>query len=193
MSSPVIRPVPSQTDNKILYFAYGSNMDPKQMAHRRMAGAHTLWPDKDVEVLEENPLGVAFLENYSLNFDKKSSGQPGACFASIAPKVNSRVEGVLYELDSKFIEILDYYEGVSKGHYTKEMVEVVLKTDTAQKKISALAYIAHPNASIPKGTVGTPTITYLNTILSGAHRWELFDTIAFIKDWPTYKTSGQPT
>ena len=177
-------------DEIIYYFAYGSNLDKEQIEHRRLIGSRTLWQnDPAVEVKKAVPMGIAILEGYALNFNKLNSIKYGSHFASIAPKTNATVEGVIYQLDKKFIQILDYFEGVSSSQYTRELVTVALKIQgKADELVPALVYIAHTNASIKTGEQGTPTKTYLDTILRGAINFGLSqETIAKLETWPTAK------
>lgn len=173
-------------DNEIIYyFAYGSNMDKKQMDHRQLTGNHNFWPD--AECKPAIAIGKAVLNDYALNFSKISRQNPQAQFASILPDSNSSVEGVVYQLDNKFIKILDYYEGIELDQYTRELVTVALKIDeSADILLPALVYIAHPDASLSPGTIGTPSKTYLDTLIRGAVKFGLSqETINKLQTWPT--------
>ena len=68
-----------------LYFAYGSNINLEQMAHR--------CPDAQI-------VGPVTLENYELQFR-------GSGFATVAPKKSSVVHGLLWKLTPKSEQALD--------------------------------------------------------------------------------------
>ena len=84
-----------------LYFAYGSNIDLKQMARRCPAA---------------QVVGPVTLENYELAFR-------GSGFATIVPKNGSVVHGLLWSITPLCEQALDRYEGYPR-HYTKEPVTV---------------------------------------------------------------------
>ena len=84
-----------------LYFAYGSNINLGQM-EQRCPGARIVGP--------------VTLENYELRFR-------GHGFATIAPKENCSVHGLLWKLTPACEQALDRYEGYPR-HYTKEPVTV---------------------------------------------------------------------
>ena len=77
---------------KLLYFAYGSNMDLDQMAFR--------CPDGEV-------VGVVRVDDYRLTF----CGNSSAGVATILPQVGSHVDGVLWRISQKDEKNLDFYEG----------------------------------------------------------------------------------
>ena len=98
-----------------LYFAYGSNINLEQMAHR--------CPDALL-------VGPVTLQNYELQFR-------GSGFATVAPKKDCVVHGLLWKLTPSCEQSLDRYEGYSR-HYIKEAVTV----QTADgSKIPVMAYI----------------------------------------------------
>ena len=82
-----------------LYFAYGSNINLEQMEHR--------CPDAQL-------VGPVTLQNYELQFR-------GSGFATVAPKKDCVVHGLLWKLTPKSEQALDRYEGYPR-HYTKEQV-----------------------------------------------------------------------
>ncbi len=107
---------------KILYFAYGSNMEPIQMSER--------CPDS-------KKLGVGVLRNYKLVSSLYSIRWKGGVF-SIEKSEGSIVEGVLYSISPGDLESLDRYEGYPR-QYRREELEIVLK-DSIQK---AIVYIGN--------------------------------------------------
>lgn len=98
-----------------LYFAYGSNINLEQMAHR--------CPDAQI-------VGPVTLENYELRFR-------GSGFATVTPKKGSVVHGLLWKLTPNCEQSLDRYEGYPR-HYTKETVTV---KDAAGAEIPVMVYI----------------------------------------------------
>lgn len=84
---------PEQLAQKVLYFAYGSNMFQDRLESRvgrvECLGAHTL-------------------KGYELTFD---TGTQYECFANVKPSKDS-CEGVIYELTYEQLLQLDWYEGL---------------------------------------------------------------------------------
>ena len=93
----------------MLYFAYGSNMDAVQMAGR-CPGSRSL--------------GRARLPGGRLSFTGDSAFWGGGV-GTVQPAPGEEVWGVLWELDAAGEASLDRYEGVAKGIYRKEDVEVI--------------------------------------------------------------------
>lgn len=98
-----------------LYFAYGSNINLEQMEHR--------CPDAQL-------VGPVTLQNYELQFR-------GSGFATVAPKEDSVVHGLLWKLTPLCEQSLDRYEGYPR-HYIKETVTVQTVDGS---KIPVMAYI----------------------------------------------------
>ena len=85
----------------LIYAAYGSNMDPKQMAER-CPGA------KFIRVHE--------LADHILQF----SGYTGV--ANVKPKKGRKTPLVLYKVNKVHMKILDHYEGVSANKYQRNKI-----------------------------------------------------------------------
>jgi gamma-glutamylcyclotransferase (GGCT)/AIG2-like uncharacterized protein YtfP len=100
----------------ILYFAYGSNMDLVQMADRCPNSA---------------TIGTAELPCY--RFIINSYGG-----ATVVPDPVSAVHGLLWNITEEDERSLDRYEGVKRGVYRKDYVEVRLPDG---QKTRALIYI----------------------------------------------------
>lgn len=98
------------------YFAYGSNMDPRQMEFR-CPGAI--------------PVGTAVLDNF--RFVINSQG-----VATIEEDEACKVCGVVWDISVEHESTLDGYEGVWKGMYYKTTVPVLTP---GGEKIEALVYI----------------------------------------------------
>lgn len=107
----------------VLYFAYGSNMNPERMR------------DRGVTFYSRQRL---VLTGYSLKFNKILS-IPNAGAANIIPDKNGVVEGILYQVTVKGILNLDKYE-----HYPHEYDRVSLRVSYEDKEnIEIKTYIAH--------------------------------------------------
>jgi len=99
-----------------LYFAYGSNMDPVQMASR--------CPDA-------RPIGQAQLTGWEVHIY-------GRGFATVVPAPESVTWGVLWDVSPSDVRSLDRYEGVAEGLYRRELLTV----EGAESAAVALIYIA---------------------------------------------------
>ncbi len=86
-----------------LYFAYASNMDPRQMTER-CPGA--------------TPYGRARLERWSFRI-----GHRGV--ATVIPAADDMVWGALWSVSDQHLDALDGFEGVALGRYRREVVSVV--------------------------------------------------------------------
>lgn len=109
-------------NNDILYFAYGSNLDPSRKEER-------------TEQIRE--ARVARLIGYRLAFNKRANNN--GVYANIIRQPGAEVWGVLYCCTPKAMDRLDVCEGVSGGHYERKPVEVENDNDGL---IQAITYIA---------------------------------------------------
>lgn len=130
------------------YFAYGHNMDPKQMR----------------ECLHKTPVAYkASLKGYSLRFNKRAKkvakGQPGVGCANIVKSKADSVYGILYAVTSDDLEALDKCEGVNAKEYERVKIDVALE---GGKTVSANVYIALKTDDSLK-----PTREYLDSLLAG--------------------------
>jgi gamma-glutamylcyclotransferase (GGCT)/AIG2-like uncharacterized protein YtfP len=123
-----------------LYFAYGSNMNRAHMA-RLCRGAEAL--------------GVATAENQI--FYIAASG-----YASLAPRRNSRVYGVLWKIDARHIAKLDAYENVESGLYASAAIPVRHNG----KLLRAMIYYALESKP------GRPRPGYQENVVTAARAWE---------------------
>jgi hypothetical protein len=135
----------------MIYFAYGSNMDPEQM--RRRCPGHRV-------------LGRAFLPGFELCFPRRSPVRN--CATAGIARGGEGVWGVLYELDESDQARLHMAEGYVPGRsvelnrHTIERVEV--RPDGPRgEAVQAYTYLAHPDGS---GAVPSPD--YLGHLLRGA-------------------------
>ncbi len=124
------------------YFAYGSNMDPKQMASR-CPGAMAV--------------GRARLADYELAFVWDSPGWGGGV-ATVVPSSGREVWGVLWDLTDEHAEALDRYEGVAIGAYVREHLDV----EADEGLVNALIYLAtDTREKLPSGR-------YVDALVRGA-------------------------
>ena len=142
-------------EERLLYFAFGSNLLEKQRI------------DRLGEFGELTKGKRAILLDYEISFHKIANLKPGEKphgYATIEPHQNQTVQGLLIELNLQQISSLDRSEGVNVNppHYTKE--EVVVRTDDGFEH-SAFTYIAG-SERIDK-SLG-PANRYLEKIIQGA-------------------------
>ena len=100
----------------ILYFAYGSNMDLVQMADR--------CPNSATIGTAELPFHRFMINSYG--------------GATVVPDPASAVHGLLWNITEEDERALDRYEGVRRGIYRRDFVDVVLPDG---RKARALIYI----------------------------------------------------
>jgi hypothetical protein len=84
------------------YFAYGANLNPSNFWYR-CPGAQFIGPTK--------------LQDHSFFIDTFGVASVKKCIGSV-------VYGVTWEISKSDEESLDNYEGVSQGHYTKEIIKI---------------------------------------------------------------------
>jgi gamma-glutamylcyclotransferase (GGCT)/AIG2-like uncharacterized protein YtfP len=110
----------------LFYFAYGSNMWRQQMNAR--------CPNNYV-------VGIGRLNGWRWIITTRG-------YASIVESKQDQVIGIVYELSEGDVRSLDQYEGVSKGFYVKEMMQVVL----GERELHCLVYVDIVNEEgTPKG------------------------------------------
>jgi gamma-glutamylcyclotransferase (GGCT)/AIG2-like uncharacterized protein YtfP len=138
----------------MLYFAYGSNLDPVQMRDR--------CPGHQV-------VGLAVLQEHRIAFPVFSPDWGGGV-AGPVPAHGRQVWGVLYELSDAQMAALDSYEGFKgpgdqHNFYDRGTVTVdVTRPDdgSVPRRVRAATYFPHFSKPAP------PTRAYLDTILRGA-------------------------
>ena len=143
----------------MLYFAYGSNLDPEQM-RSRCPGSR--------------PAGLAVLHDHRLTFPLFSARWNGGA-AGVAHAHGESVWGMVYELTDADLAALDGFEGW-KGPgdhhnlYDRDLitVELVRPDDgSVPRRVRATTYFARPLKPAP------PSRRYLDTILRGARHHRL--------------------
>ena len=132
------------------YFAYGSNMDAERLFEDRL-GPERVAAGKRI---------AGRLDGWRLAFNKKARTPPGAGAGNIVAAPGAIVHGTLNLLPPKGFEILDKYEGVSGGHYERQLVRVVRGDDGAT--VEAITYVALLVAEDLR-----PTRVYLGHLLAG--------------------------
>lgn len=143
----------------MLYFAFGSNMDPEQMGER--------CPEHAV-------IGLAALADHELSFPHFSQRWNGGV-ASPHLHHGATLWGVLYEVSEADLEALDGIEGFrgpgdEHNVYDRELVTVELvRADDGSfpRRVRAHAYFARPTKSSP------PSRAYLDRLLRGARHHRL--------------------
>jgi gamma-glutamylcyclotransferase len=130
------------------YFAYGSNLNKKQMSAR---------------CPESKPKIGATLPNYKLIFAGYSRSLNGGT-ASIKPFKGQRVSGAVYEITEKDLKKLDTYEDYPS---TYDHIKVTAWTDTGDP-IEAVTYIKKIQSPETK-----PSREYLALIMQGYRDWDI--------------------
>lgn len=130
------------------YFAYGSNLNRKQMLER--------CPDN-------KPMFMATLPNYRLVFAGWSRQWRGGV-ATIKPFRGSKVPGAIYEISERDLRRLDSHEGYP-GSYNRLDVTVF---DEDGNPIEAVTYIKAGQLEEAQ-----PSKEYLSIIQQGYRDWGL--------------------
>ncbi len=153
----------------VIYFAYGSNMDPAQMS-ARCSGARAR--------------GAAYLAGYRLHFPRWSPRRLHAV-ASIEAYPEAGVWGVVYDMTPEDWTCLHPFEGhVSEGHADNgyDLIRVDVLMDAAA--ISARTYIAMPDPA--RRDPGLTSAGYLRQLIDGALAHGLpADYLAMLRSVPT--------
>jgi len=142
--------MPDDLKGTRLYFAYGSNMSPKQLEERG---------------LKMSVIGVGVLLNYKLMFNKISKKDPTVGFANILPCWGKSVHGVVYDManlndnnrqisshtDAQIanivslmrsnLSILDKSEGYPT-HYQRTSIGVRVKMTERERHLDCFTYMA---------------------------------------------------
>lgn len=134
--------------SRLLYFAYGSNLDYNQM-RRRCPGAKVV--------------SRAKLPGFRLAFTR-FSGTRRCGVADIIESAQDAVEGVVYSIGQEDAERLDRFEGVGQACYDRIDVSVFCPDG---QTLNAFAYKAREQGEF------LPSRAYLNQIIDGARRHRL--------------------
>jgi cation transport regulator ChaC len=140
-----IAQINSTTTKAVLVFAYGSNLDPEQMAKR--------CPHSEV-------VGLAYLPDYRLEFCGQSVYWGGAV-ANVRRAKRQVVAGVLYRVRAWDLSYLD----ICEGHPVVYRRVALKVTAEDGEEITAGVYIRK------RGEMGNPSIRYFRTIYRGYVAW----------------------
>lgn len=139
----------------MLYFAYGSNMDPKQMRCRCPSA---------------RCVGVACLRDHRLAFSRRS--RTWKCgVADAVPAPGRRVWGVVYCIDPKEVSQLDRYEGYGPGRRRNAYRRRACTVHLDDKDASPLAVQTY--FAVPQDNPPPPGRSYMERLLAGARHWKL--------------------
>ena len=127
----------AKKSKKMLYFAYGSNLNIEQMGFR---------------CPKAKPLGVSLMKDYVLEFRGSYSA-----VANVRRCKGSEVIGGLWEITKDCLEALDVYEGFPRL-YRRVMVDVEYQGQMVQ----AIVYIMNKGP-----VIGLPSYRYYSTIREG--------------------------
>ncbi|GHE33888.1 gamma-glutamylcyclotransferase [Streptosporangium violaceochromogenes] len=129
-------------DTVPVYAAYGSNMDPKQMAQRA----------------PHSPMrGSGWLQGWRLTFGGNDLGWEGA-LATIVEDPDEQVFVVLYDVPEWDETTLDQWEGATRGLHHK----VRLRVQTLDGEVLAWLYVLDGYEG------GLPSARYLGTLAEAA-------------------------
>lgn len=134
------------TKQRLMYFAYGSNLDLDRMLSRCPFA---------------EPVTQALAYGYRLAF---RANKMGYGVATIVPAENRKMYGALYEITSRDLQMLDMFEGYPSS-YTHQFIPVEAK---GLGLITAITYIKDTRAK-----AAPPLTTYLKYIYRGYNDWNL--------------------
>lgn len=148
----------------VLYFSYGSNMLVERI-RKRCASAKVY--------------GKAQIENYSINFSKRSIDGSGK--ATLSTDTGGLVYGVVFELHENELAKLDQAEGAGNGYHRHN--SFMVRMDGSQEQLRVATYIADP---IYICHSLRPYDWYVRLVVAGAQQHKLpFEYIEEIKRLPS--------
>lgn len=106
----------------LLYFSYGSNMSPMQMAERCPGSFHR---------------GTGVLHGWRFHITTRGS-------ASIVPFADGEVHGVLWRCSAEHFHTLDRFEGVALGNYRRRHIQVIDDVGRLNRAITYVGSRHHP-------------------------------------------------
>ena len=125
-----------------LYAAYGSNMDPAQMAERCPHSPQA---------------GTGWLHGWRLTFGGEDIGWEGA-LATVVEDKEASVFVVLYEVSESDEKALDHWDAATLGYYSKLRVRVA----TLDEEVLAWLYVLNDYEG------GLPSARYLGIMADAA-------------------------
>jgi gamma-glutamylcyclotransferase (GGCT)/AIG2-like uncharacterized protein YtfP len=150
-----------------MYFAYGSNINMKQMKQR--------CPSAKL-------YSKAILQGYQIIFPIFSKKWGGGV-AGICLKKGRQVEGVVYKMSKEDLKKLDRFEGVDKGYYYRKKVKVIIENGSILETWTYFPNIDY-KSSFP------PSKKYLKKIFEGAKEHGLSKKhLKYLRDLLTKSTS----
>ncbi|MCC3720477.1 gamma-glutamylcyclotransferase [Rouxiella badensis] len=137
-------------DEYFQLFAYGSCMNHESLSKTLLTDAKAYF------------IGPALLAHHRLIFNYSSLNEP-VCCANIRPDYGHRVEGALYRLPTRFLDIIDAREGVPLGRYKRQRVGVT--TLTEGQDTTAFTYFG----LVTLNDEAAPSIRYRDLLLQGLY------------------------
>jgi gamma-glutamylcyclotransferase (GGCT)/AIG2-like uncharacterized protein YtfP len=141
----------------VIYFAFGSNMDPVQMGAR--CPSHRV-------------VGVGYLHDHALCFPRRSPARACATAGLLAAEGRG-VWGVLYALDETEIDALHEAEGYWPARPEHESRHLLVEVEVRRggpdgDVVAAFLYRAQPD-----GSDALPSEDYMRHLISGAEHHRL--------------------
>ncbi|CUX02034.1 MULTISPECIES: gamma-glutamylcyclotransferase family protein [Rhizobium/Agrobacterium group] len=133
----------------MLYFAYGSNMDPAQMMER--------CPDAKF-------VGLGYLADHVLCFPRRSKKR-GCGVSSLAPQNDHDTWGVVWELTDRDFALLDENEGYRQD---REPLANAYNRVTVTISLDGVAMDAETYIASPQEGSHLPNLAYLTHLRNGA-------------------------
>ena len=135
--------------NTLFYFSYGSNMSLRRLRQRI----------SDVQMID-----IGRLEKHKLEFHKKSNDGSGKCDAYYVGNTGNSVCGIVFEITTSQLLLLDKYEGLGNGYEQKSLQIITQNSGT----VCAVTYYATEIDSSVK-----PYCWYKEHVLQGANEHKL--------------------
>lgn len=155
----------SNSQEEILYFAYGSNMLKAQLAERCPGALF---------------YKIGYIDNSELTFPRSNREEHGV--ASYSYKLGSNVWGVIYYLSDTDLKLLRSKEGFQIDRDPKDNAynELQITVYTNEGRVECLTY----RGNVQDGT-HLPSKTYLGKIITGAEEHQLpKDYVEYLKTLP---------
>lgn len=157
------------TAERVVYFGYGSNLDPRTFIGRRK-----MRPERSA---------VARLDDYRLVFDLAvGAGERAA--ANVRPERGAQVWGVAYWISFEESQRLDRSEGVHRGVYLRRRVLLTLESGDP---VDAFTYGSTRGVSGRK-----PSHRYMSLLLRGARYHSMPSAyVSYLRSFPLARDERQ--